>query len=265
MDKLFVRLNAGMSSQYLYLSDLVDYGYFSNPLFYESGNPGLRPYKRYEVKLSVDFLNDFIFQTSFTKTCDQSITTYESSVTAGTPAMDYPYVVALSRNGSSEAFSSFLHYGRQFARHWDLQASASVTYATVSYDRYNDKGWYPGGYLGIAYFDSATSWIAQLQYQLSSTPNLSNPFGKTRGITDAMYILVQKSFFSQAFTASLYYQLPLHLAGGKIDSRVDVPVYRSFTTMNNQWRSNNQFSVVLEFNFGGGEKVRSNPTDILSL
>lgn len=251
------RLNYTARTNYAYLGDIQDYGYFYDWLNYIEGNPRLKPAWTHTVNFFANVGQTFDFSATYSYSGNGIAEIYTPAFGMRPDGSEGNYVYRTSENGKSHNVSIYANWYTFIKNHFVTQFRASIDYAHFEYQEFSNSRWYPGAQVDLAYMGLGNTLMAGVQYKLNNY-QLVAPQEIAYGMKDSFTAMVQKSWFGNKFTAILMYQLPLHIASGDFTKKLNSIPYKYTAWSNNQWRNDNRITVVLEYSISGGQQVRSN-------
>jgi len=160
-------------------SELNPYVFRTSDNTFYQGNPNLKAAKSHHVQLIYNFLDGFIFQTSYGISTDNV-----SAVTINTA--DGQAMTTTVNCGKCNSFDFDLHYQRQFFRFWMLRVGAGASYhqVKVDYENYHQNliEWTPiFNIFNTFTLSKKYGWSADLWYVYN--PLFLQPEGKRKAFS----------------------------------------------------------------------------------
>lgn len=253
-NKAWMRVNYYSAYNQPSISQISDYGQFSDSLLWSGGNPSLRAYTSHRVTVTAGLFNIFNVEgVAFfaPKSFASIVEMREGMRPDGTIG---PYAATQWQNTNLRQWHISVSASKRIGR-FGLNALARWQDIYAEYHDFSHHMSGPAGYFSANYNDNAKQLYVQLVYQISSAFSAA-PQSEGKNLSDYMLLYVQKSFLKGKLTASCSYIIPLHILSGKSWSRTESPVLQSYVYSNNQFRNNNRLSLSIVYRFSGGKSVR---------
>ena len=253
---LLVRGSYDLTAEYPYLSQLQDYGQFTDSLMYSFGNPYLKPVSTHAVSLSLTLFNSLTVEGRYSKGVNQIFNYYTTGTGLIPSGADTYYVKSGYVNGSQDTWSVNLTYAKAFGTHWTVSAVASVTGYRAAYGQQVSTRVLPKYDCQICYqimngtlqFYAYSSMLPEVQ--------ISPQLNQWKLESQALALAVSKTFCDNRLQIAASWIAPLNMRSDKWHGGITSESYTTRVWADNQWRANNRFSFSILYRFSGGVSVK---------
>lgn len=253
--KVLLRLDYRLNSQYPSLSSIQDYGQFTDSLIYFRGEPTLKPALTHQLSLSATLLQKISIETRYIHISDMLFNYYGSAFGSLPSGQEAPYVLIKPVNGSSDKWSMNLSYADSFGSHWLVSVSMGANYTRASFADNHSSRMFPN-YSWYAVYQTLGN---TLQIYLSSNLRSNLVIGPQTDmweLEDGYALCLSKTFFRQRLQVLAMWTLPFHITSGRWHGGTQSEAYTLKTLANNQFRTDNNIQLTLVYRFQGGQSVK---------
>lgn len=252
--KVWARINYNSSYNQPFITQITDYGQFTDSLQWSGGNPALRAYTSHTVNVSIGLFNMltlvgacYLAPDAFSQVAE----TREGMRPDGTYG---PYVATQWQNTSYREWGVGISAYKTFGK-FRFNIFAKWTEIRAEYKDFCHHKAGPSGNFMVGYDDSRRLLSIQLYYAVNNGYSAS-PQSESESKIDMVQLYVQKSFLKGRLAAFCSYIAPLHIMSGKSWTEMQSPAMHGYSYSNTQFRSDNKFTVGLIYRFSGGKSVR---------
>lgn len=265
-NKLAMRLNYTVGTQYPPLSSLQNYGQFTDSLIYTTGNPALRPGVNHEVVLSSTFLNSLTLEGRYTHNANSIFRYYEPKEGVVPSGANTYFTENSPVNGTYNIWSVNLTYTKQFGKRWMASATGKIVGNKASYGMFSNSKVLPEYSWFILYQIPERSWQFYLSGSMQSYSMITSQI-KQWSLDDGMAISVSKTMLQNRLQIVGMWYLPVHLSDGRWHGGLTSESYITSYWANNQFRKNNlcQLSIVYMFNKGNNVRKYNRASESIQL
>lgn len=239
---------------YPQLSQVTNYGYFTDSLSWRAGNPTLRTSVQHSAYLECDFFDLFSVELggSYEPNLIQQIV--ESRYGLLPSGKDGFYSYSAPQNTKYRSLWACLY---AYKRVKDIRLNASLRY-------YHHKAWYKdmehtnpslAFRLSANYYNDKHQLSAYLSYSLENF-NTASVQGWSDKNFDYITMNLSKSLLDGHLHVSLEYLPPLHFTRMETKSRSETPAQTVAETVGLKKYNGNRFSFSIRYKFYGGKSVR---------
>lgn len=243
-----MRFNYIATPVYPGMSQIQDYGAFTDTLVYQTGNSALKPSLMHKFNLMAHLFKDLSLSGEY-DICHNAI--FNIVETGYDPQ---PYAYMIYRNGSSRSWKVNATYTWN-KKAWTLSGTVSLSGQKAEYESYNrskvlpDYNWY------VRY--NFTPW--NMYVYLSSAVGRSltiEPQKEGWECVDSYVLSFQKYFLGSRLLLYGMWRLPFHFMKDDWKIRQITPVYVYNEIFGDYRKSQNMINIGFQFRFNGGEKPR---------
>lgn len=251
---IWATLNYYNSVTYPQLSQVTNYGYFTDSLSWKAGNPTLKTSVRHSAYLVCDFFNFFSIELggSYEPNLIQQIV--EARYGLLPSGKEGYYSFSMPQNTKYQSLWACVYAHKRIK---DVRLNASLQY-------YHNKAWYKdmehtnpslAFRLSANYYNDKLKLSAYLSYNVENFCSASVQ-GWSDKEFDYLSMNVSKSFFDGHLYASLGYQPPLHFTRMKTKNNTETPAQKIVEMVGLKKNNGNFFSFSIRYKFYGGKSVR---------
>lgn len=254
-NKMLMRFNYKVSTQYPSLSRLQNYGQFIDSLMYNVGNPRLKPALNHNLSLSATIFNSVTIEGRYNR-MSNSILEYLTPEYGEIPSgAETYYTQCGSVNGTRDSWSVNLTYNKAFGTHWQMSLTGSVVGHSAEYRGVKSSKILPE----YSWFVLYQIMNGSLQFYLSGhmqSLSVITPQTKNWCLDDGNALAVSKMLFNNRLQILGMWYIPVHFSDGKWHGGVTSESYRTRYWADNQFRTDNMFQISILYRFNGGKSVR---------
>lgn len=254
-NKMLMRFNYKVSTQYPSLSRLQNYGQFIDSLMYNVGNPRLKPALNHNLSLSATIFNSVTIEGRYNR-MSNSILEYLTPEYGEIPSgAETYYTQRGSVNGTRDNWSVNLTYNKAFGTHWQMSLTGSVVGHSAEYRGVKSSKILPE----YSWFVLYQIMNGSLQFYLSGhmqSLSVITPQTKNWCLDDGNALAVSKMLFNNRLQILGMWYIPVHFSDGKWHGGVTSESYRTRYWADNQFRTDNMFQISILYRFNGGKSVR---------
>lgn len=252
---LLVRMNYAMTTQYPPLSQLQDYGQFTDSLMYTYGNPYLKPALNHEFSFSATIFNNFTVEGRYNRFTNSIMDCY-SAAEGEIPSGSYTYYTRQgSINATKNLWSVNLTYYNFFGRHWQIAFTGKVVGHRAEFRSLTSSKILPEYSWFVLYQIMNGSWQFYLSGGMQSY-SIITPQSKQWCLDDGTALSVSKMLFKNRLQILGMWYIPFHITDGNWHGGVNSESYNVRYWADNQSRKNNQFQITILYRFSGGKSVK---------
>lgn len=231
------------------IDNIADYGYYTDSLIYQSGNPELSGPRVNQVDLLLNFFNSLNIQAKYRRGANDIY-----NIAGAGYRDDAAFVHNKYENGTSDTWKFSIDYNQKIAKCIDVSVSANVMGVRAEYNGMQNRKWLPEGSLMLSYYNPRYEFRAVAGYELTRELTVE-PQTVSHGMTDGFSLYVEKYLCKGNLSLNLMYFPPLHITDGEIKRRFVSPAMNSMYRSNNQFRSNNMLWIGATIHLNGGNRV----------
>lgn len=263
---LNVRLNYYNCTNPCSLSDLADYGQFSDSLVWRGGNPALKNSTVNSVWVIFQLFNCVYLQGGYTRVGNSNFDIVQSGYGLRPDGIEGPYAMYIPENGRKESYFAHFYGSKNFGKEITLSLETGVEYAKAYYHGISQSAVNPiVTNFTVQYFSKNQTWGAMLRYHYGSSYSVT-PQMNSRKADDYIYLVLAKFLMGGKMTLLAMYYPPVHFYSGKtLNNRLTSEALVSRTYGDNLNRVNNKLLFQVQYRFWGGEKVRKIKTQLHEL
>lgn len=253
--KLSLRFNYRSGNMQPILSQIENYGAFTDSLEYRCGNPALKPGFMHMLSLYTN-INRIISFKLWANITPTDMRTFASTGYGLRPdGIDGPFVRYDWVNSRRSEWGLTASFNRIFFNAFQVNCSAGFTQYYQRYKDSSNRRTYAFGSMFLKYFNQPKEITAALMYDLGGNSGVT-PQSVNYGYYDSLAILIAKEFRSQ-WGIQLSYYLPVHFTKCERTTVFTSEPLVGRAWNNNALRSDNSFVLSVYYQFSGGNKVRS--------
>lgn len=251
---LWMRFNYWCNITHPQLSQVTEYGYFSDSLTYRSGNPALRTQVYHSTKLWLDFFKTFNIQAGYNYSPNSFSTVAESGEGMLSTGEYGTYITYMPRNTTYREFwTSFYIYKRIKA--FTLSASVKYQFKEAEYGKYKNSNDGFSGNFNARYYNDKQFLTLQLGYSLGNSYGVSVQGWNTSKM-DFLVFYAGKDFFKQKMNIGLQYISPRIFCDGYSRNFHYSDARTGYNITNNYKSMEHSLMFSLTYRFHGGKSVR---------
>lgn len=235
-------------------SQLSDYGEFTSPYEYSSGNPDLKITKSNSLNCDLNFLNMFTLTGAwyyFHNNVGNIQTEKEGMKPDGTFGS---YVYNSPCNYDMHSFNIKLSFYKQI-KGFNINSSITYNHDRTKYDIYrirkNGFDWETK----VSYYFDRYSFYTHLYYLSLPRYVINSPQSFAKRHQDILNFMISKDFFNMKLSVSAIYSLPLHLLSNRYYSYRDSPALVSTIISNFPALLDNMLSLSVVYRFSSGLRI----------
>lgn len=239
------------------LSDLIDYGQFSDSLVWRGGNHALKNHTMNNLRFNLQLFNSIYIQGGYSRENNAVFDIVQPGYGLRPDGIEGAYAMYKPENGRSYSYSIHMYGSREFGKHISLSMEGGVIYQKASYRNLSVSAVNPiETNMAVRYLSSDKTWGGEVRYHYGSNYTMT-PQMKSREVDEYAYLALFKSFIGGKLTIVGAYTLPVHFYSGvTLNSRLTSAPLISRTYGDNLNRVNNKLIFQAQYRFWGGEKVR---------
>jgi len=251
---IWATLNYYNNVTYPQLSQVTNYGYFTDSLSWRAGNPTLKTSVQHGAYLECDFFNLFSIELGGSYEPNRIQQIVESHYGLLPSGKEGYYSYSMPQNTRYRSLWACLYAYKQIS---DIRLNANLRY-------YHYKAWYKdmehtnpslAFQLSANYYNDKHKLSAYLSYNVENFSSASVQ-GWSDQKFDYLSMNVSKSFLNGHLYASLEYWPPLHFTRMKTKNNTETPAQKIVETVGLKKNNGNFFFFSIRYKFYGGKSVR---------
>lgn len=255
MKKNWMRLTYDCMVEYPDQGLSSEYGYFTDSLTWNGGNPLLKTNVVHNLSFWIDLWWCFNFQTGYVYSPNRFATIAE--IREGSlPGYSYgKYAAYISQNTKYKEWWASMSFTKRFCRNFIFKADLKYRDIHTSYLAYknNSRGW--TGSTSINYYNEKLKLNMNFAYSYTRGMNI---FPQSKSIKNVEYpvLSLEKSFFKDRLSFSLNYAMMFHLFNGVQTTETNSQAKEIYTLDNVFDRQKQRVILAITYRFNGGKSVR---------
>lgn len=251
---IWFRINYNNSVSYPELSQVTNYGYFSDSLSWRAGNPTLKSSVMHRVILYGDFFNLLSFNAGLILEPNQIQSIVESRYGLLPSGIEGYYSYTAPQNTNDFGMWLSFNVYKQI-KNLRLRANIQYNYNRAKYkDMGHEKGCFAGDF-HVNYYSEKHKLTLHAYYQLH-TFNTATVQGWSEQKDDNFQVEISKSFFNQHLNVALGYIPPIHFTKMNTHSVSSTPAKETIENFKLRRKEDHNITLSLSYKFYGGKSVR---------
>ena len=250
-----MRLNYTMDARYASLSNLQDYGQFTDSLIYTGGNPRLKPSLDHTVTLSTTLFGSLSAQAGYTRGSNYVDHFYRPAYGIIPSGAETYYTVSTPVNATRDEWNLVLTYSRPLGSHWFVAAVGGIKGYHARYKNFSSNRilpeymWYVmyytmNGTLQFVYLNNLLS-IQAVTPQINQWQSMSNNM-----------VSVTKTFFGGKLELMGQFSIPVTFRSGRWHGGLTSESYKVYFWGDNEVRARYNMGLMVRYRFNGGKSVK---------
>lgn len=232
-----------------------EYGYFTDSLTWNGGNPLLKTNIVHKISFWIDLWRCFNFQTGYVYSPNRFATIgeiREGNLPGGAHGQ---YAAFISQNTKYNEWWASVSFTKRFCRDFLYKADLKYRVIHSSYSMYKNNSCGFEGSTSINYYNEKLKLNVNFAYSYYRNPYVS-PQSKSKSNIEYPVLSLEKSFFKERLYLTLNYAMMFHLFNGDQTQETKSPAKESYTLDKIFDRQKQRIMLAITYRFNGGKSVR---------